>query len=349
MRNFSPAISESFCEQFRIEQNAQPGARGDRHIALGDDWQLINQVAVEALNMSANRLLETTSRHGGIDMNAGEERERSRAVMHGAWDVEPLGQMGKADAFGDSTHPSRINHDVVRRLSDQYFQNIRTAQKHFARGNGKSGLAPEIGQRAQIVHLQHVLQPERFERTKRLGNTQSGRKHEKTMTINHELERISVSFANLFQRSHGPRDEVVGNCHAAVAMRGCVETPGFHRAVARFFQLGHQLDRMMKEIIGILERPWLAWLSLCRRDGINHLIYSGFAINWCLFQAGGGIWEMARHGLLCSAIREVVTAIENKETVRGELAKENALWRVSTGYGFVYELDSFIRAIRAIE
>jgi len=89
-------------------------------------------------------------------------------------------------------------------------------------------------------------------------------------------------------------------------------------------------------------------LTLCRRDGINHLIYSGFAINWCLFQAGGGIWEMARHGLLCSAIREVVTAIENKETVRGELAKENALWRVSTGYGFVYELDPFINAIGSI-
>ena len=88
-------------------------------------------------------------------------------------------------------------------------------------------------------------------------------------------------------------------------------------------------------------------LALCQRDGINHLIYTGFAINWCLFQSGGGIWEMARHGLLCSAIREVVTAVENKETARGEVAKELALWRVSAGYGFVYQMDPFIRALES--
>jgi len=87
--------------------------------------------------------------------------------------------------------------------------------------------------------------------------------------------------------------------------------------------------------------------ALCKRDHVNHLIYSGFAINWCLLTAGGGMWEMARHGLLCSTIREVVTAIENKETIHGELAKANALWRVSTGHGFVYDLDSFIAAIQS--
>jgi len=85
--------------------------------------------------------------------------------------------------------------------------------------------------------------------------------------------------------------------------------------------------------------------ALCQRDGINHLVYAGFALNWCVLQAGGGMLDMARKALMCSTIREVVTAAENKETARGELAKENALWRVSTGYGFVYDLESFVEAI----
>jgi len=85
--------------------------------------------------------------------------------------------------------------------------------------------------------------------------------------------------------------------------------------------------------------------ALCQRDEINHLVYAGFALNWCLQQSGGGMVDMARQGLMCSTIREVVTAIENKETARGELAKENALWRVSTGYGFVYDLEAFVEGI----
>ena len=88
--------------------------------------------------------------------------------------------------------------------------------------------------------------------------------------------------------------------------------------------------------------------ALCRRDGINHLVYTGFALNWCLLQTEGGMLEMRRHGLLCSTIPEVVTAVENKETARGELAKELALWRVATGYGFVYELEHFLHALRSM-
>lgn len=89
-------------------------------------------------------------------------------------------------------------------------------------------------------------------------------------------------------------------------------------------------------------------LALCQRDSVNHLIYTGFALNWCLLQAGGGMLDMVRHGLLCSTIREVVTALENKETARGELAKELALWRVATGFGFVYGLEPFLHALRSL-
>lgn len=78
--------------------------------------------------------------------------------------------------------------------------------------------------------------------------------------------------------------------------------------------------------------------ALCAKQGINHLIYTGFAINWCLLSSPGGMIDMSRRGMLCSTIREAITAVENKETARNEGAKEQALWRVGLGFGFVYDI-----------
>lgn len=85
--------------------------------------------------------------------------------------------------------------------------------------------------------------------------------------------------------------------------------------------------------------------ALCRERDINHLIYCGFAINWCLLLSPGGMAEMSRHGLMCSALRQAVVAVENKESARGEKAKEMALWRVALAYGFVFDVDPFLEAI----
>jgi len=85
--------------------------------------------------------------------------------------------------------------------------------------------------------------------------------------------------------------------------------------------------------------------ALCRDAGVNHLIYAGFAINWCLLLSPGGMMDMSRRGLMCSAIRQAVTAVENKETARRELCKEIALWRVAIGFGFVFDVDDLIGAL----
>lgn len=88
--------------------------------------------------------------------------------------------------------------------------------------------------------------------------------------------------------------------------------------------------------------------AVCRQEGINHLIYAGFAINWCLLLSPGGMAEMSRYGLLCSAIRQAVTAVENRESARGELHKEEGLWRTSLSFGFVYNLQDITTALAAI-
>ncbi len=88
--------------------------------------------------------------------------------------------------------------------------------------------------------------------------------------------------------------------------------------------------------------------ALCREFGINHLIYTGFAINWCLLMSPGGMVELDRYGVMCSTIREAVTAVENAETAREEREKQQALWRVSLQFGFVFGVDDFKKAIKSI-
>ncbi len=85
--------------------------------------------------------------------------------------------------------------------------------------------------------------------------------------------------------------------------------------------------------------------ALCREAQVNHLIYAGFAINWCLLLSPGGMADMSQRGLMCSALRQAVTAVENKETARGELCKEIALWRVALAFGFVFDVDDFLPAL----
>jgi len=86
--------------------------------------------------------------------------------------------------------------------------------------------------------------------------------------------------------------------------------------------------------------------ALCKDGGINHLIYVGFAINWCLLLSPGGMADMHKHGLMCSTIREATTAVENKQTARDELCKQIALWRVAIAFGFVFDVDEFIAAVK---
>lgn len=86
--------------------------------------------------------------------------------------------------------------------------------------------------------------------------------------------------------------------------------------------------------------------ALCRKYGINHLIYIGFNINWCILFSEAGMTYISKYGIMCSTIREAVTAVENRETARNETAKELAMWMTAVGFGFVYELDDFIRALK---
>lgn len=85
--------------------------------------------------------------------------------------------------------------------------------------------------------------------------------------------------------------------------------------------------------------------GLCKDAEINHLIYTGFALDGCLLVSPGGMVDMSRRGLLCSTVDEATTAIENKETARKGAAKALALWRVALSFGFVYGVEDLVGAL----
>lgn len=86
--------------------------------------------------------------------------------------------------------------------------------------------------------------------------------------------------------------------------------------------------------------------ALCRSAGVNHLIYTGFTIGGCLLTSPGGMVDMQRRGVMCSVLRQAVTAIENRETARQELSKQLELWRVTLLSGFVFNVDDFVAALQ---
>lgn len=85
--------------------------------------------------------------------------------------------------------------------------------------------------------------------------------------------------------------------------------------------------------------------ALCREAGINHLVYAGFNVNMCVLVSPGGMVDMSQRGFMCSALRQAVTAVENRETARQGLCKEIGLWFVTVDYGFVFDVDDFVGAI----
>lgn len=87
--------------------------------------------------------------------------------------------------------------------------------------------------------------------------------------------------------------------------------------------------------------------AVCRDRGIWHLVYVGFAINWCLLASPGGMIDMSRLGYVCSTIRQATTAVENRDSCSEEWAKEIALWRVALMFGYVFDLHPFLTALQA--
>jgi nicotinamidase-related amidase len=90
---------------------------------------------------------------------------------------------------------------------------------------------------------------------------------------------------------------------------------------------------------------WQLHRLLKNRD-VDHIIYCGWALNWCLWFSPGGMSDMSRKGYLCSAVRGGCVAIENRESAVGEKNLEYAYWKTSTMFGYVFDLHELTTALR---
>jgi len=95
----------------------------------------------------------------------------------------------------------------------------------------------------------------------------------------------------------------------------------------------------------IAQHPWQLHRLLQKR-GITHIIYSGWALNWCLWFSPCGMCDMDRKGYLCSAVRGGCVAIENAESAVGEKNLEYAYWKTSTMFGYIFDLPDLTHALR---
>jgi hypothetical protein len=88
----------------------------------------------------------------------------------------------------------------------------------------------------------------------------------------------------------------------------------------------------MSPLLGSLN-PWPpAGLEKIHQAGLNILEKTG-------------VW-VGRHGVMCSTIRDAVTAIENRQTARGEREKAQALWRIALQWGVVFGVGDFIHMLQ---
>ena len=85
--------------------------------------------------------------------------------------------------------------------------------------------------------------------------------------------------------------------------------------------------------------------AAARHLGASHLVYCGFAVNWCMWFVSGGMVDMSRLGYLCSTIEEATTAVENAESARREEHKAYALWTISIEFGFVFPIREFLSGV----
>lgn len=85
---------------------------------------------------------------------------------------------------------------------------------------------------------------------------------------------------------------------------------------------------------------------LMKNRGITHLVYTGWALNWCLWFSPCGMSDMQRKGYLCSAVRGGCVAIENRESADTESNLEYAYWKTTTMFGYIFDLHELTAALK---
>jgi nicotinamidase-related amidase len=88
--------------------------------------------------------------------------------------------------------------------------------------------------------------------------------------------------------------------------------------------------------------------DLLTQKGILHLIYVGFATNWCVLGRDYGIRAMSGRGYNIILLREATTGVEFPDTVNQLFTTEIAIREVEQQYGFTASKKDFLRACQTL-
>lgn len=96
----------------------------------------------------------------------------------------------------------------------------------------------------------------------------------------------------------------------------------------------------------VCSRTWELHRLLCAR-GIRSLIYTGWALNWCLWFSECGMNDMQNLRYRLYAVRGGCVAIENAESADTEGNLQYAYWMTSAKFGDLFDLADLTAALRA--
>ena len=89
--------------------------------------------------------------------------------------------------------------------------------------------------------------------------------------------------------------------------------------------------------------------ELAREKGLLHLIYAGFATNWCILNRDYGMRAMGRRGYNMILLRDATAGVEFPDTVDACFATETALREVEQQLGFSASNADFFAACKGAQ
>ena len=84
--------------------------------------------------------------------------------------------------------------------------------------------------------------------------------------------------------------------------------------------------------------------DLLRANRLLHLVYVGFATNWCILNRDYGMRAMAQRGYNMILLRDATMGVEFPDTLAAEMATEMAIREVEQQLGFSAAKDDFLAA-----
>jgi nicotinamidase-related amidase len=88
--------------------------------------------------------------------------------------------------------------------------------------------------------------------------------------------------------------------------------------------------------------------ELAKEQGIMHLIYAGFATNWCLLNRDYGMRAMGQRGYNLILLRDATAGVEFPDTVDEHFATEIAIREVEQQLGFTAANGDYFAACNGV-